>query len=249
MAARKKGIRRNLRQERVRSSALPTARFDSGIVHPGRDRAARAPAEALADGPGHHVHGVRREGGHRTDLPVRLRAARDPLTRVGTPAGRAGPAGHGPQPLHPRRVSGSEVPQGPHRASRDRAVSQGVQARAPERDSAAPDLHPRGRHRHHPGRSRRVPRARGQLPLSLGRVVRPREPQYAQSSLSGILQVLSRPPDQGLPDPAPRNLAARRAAIQREAGRGDPDARHGELRVLRTLVPGTRDGRGARRGP
>src|SRR6267143_1155695 len=167
---------------------------------------------------------------------------------MGALAGRAGPAGHGAEPLHPRRLSGAEVPQGPRYSSRNCPVAQGVQARAPERHPSAPGLHARGRHRHHPERSRRVPRARGQLPLSLGRVLRAREPQHPEPSLSGVLQVLPGQADQGLPDPAARHPAARRAALQREAGRRDPHAWHGELRVLRALVPGPRDGRGARRG-
>ena len=49
--------------------------------------------------------------------------------------------------------------------------------------------------------SRRVPRARGQLPLPVGRVLRARESQHPESRLSGVLQVLSGPADQGLSRP------------------------------------------------
>ena len=115
--------------------------------------------------------------------------------------------------------------------------------------AAAQDLHPRGRHRPHPRRARRVPRPGGQLPLPERRVLRAGEPHAAESRLPRVLRLATR---------CARSRTTRRCSstrcctsaprASREPGRGRADARHPQLRLLRALLPRARDGRAAGRG-
>ena len=104
-------------------------------------------------------------------------------------------------------------------------VAQGVQARAARHRPAAEDLHPRGRHRHHPERAGRVSRARGQLPRARAACRTCSRTAAAQPRLPRVLRLLPGAPDQGLPDAAARDPALRGAAAEPEPGGGRPDAR------------------------
>src|SRR5881296_3611100 len=225
---------------------LSRHRGRAGVLHAGRGQPARAAAEAGAHGPGHHVHGLRREGRARADLPLRLRAARRHRARVGTARGRARPARHRAQPLHRRRLRRAEVPQGQRAAARAPALAQGVQARAAQRAAAARRLHARRRHRHHPRRPRRVPGAGGQLPLPERRLLRARESQPHDARVPRAVRPLPGASDQGLSEPPARRAAARGPAHRREPGGRRALARHPQLGVLRALVPRARDGHDAR---
>jgi len=138
---------------------------------------------------------LRREGRHRADLPLRLRAAHHPGPGVGADRGRPRAARDGAEPVHQRRLPGPEVPQGPRDPARAGPLAPRVQARAAAGDAAAADLHARGRHRHHPRRPRRVPDPGGQLPLPERRVVRAREPQPLHRVFPELFTRLSRAAD------------------------------------------------------
>ena len=106
----------------------------------------------------------------------------------------------------------------------------------------AEDLHPRRRHRPHPGRPRRVPGPRGQLPRAERRLLRAGEPQSPPPRLPGVLHLLSGAPDQRLPHLLLETLGFVAPAHEPEPGGGDPHPRPPQLRLLRALLPGPRDG-------
>ena len=243
VGARDARLRRGLRSDGRPTPALPRADRRAGVVHAGRDRPARAAAEDLAGRPGHHLHGLRREGGDRAHLPLRLRPAHRPGPRVGAHRGGADPAGHRAQPLHRRRLPGPEVPQGRNHPGRAGPLPQGVQARAAAGDATAPDLHARGRHRPGPGRPRRLPGPRGQLPVPERRVLRAGKPQPPAPGVPGVLHPVPGAAHPRL-SPAPaRHLAVVGAPGEREPGGRGADAGDPQRGLLRALVPRPRDGR------
>ena len=185
------GLRRGLRARARAAAALRLAHLHPRVLHPRGRRAPRAPPAARPHEPGHHLHRLRREGGARAHLPLRLRAAHHPRRRVEAAPGRPRPAHHRAQPVPPRHLPGAEVPSRQGHPAGAGPLPAGVQARAARGRPAAEDLHPRGGHRHHPRRRGALPRPRGQLPRAERRVLRPREPHPPQPRLPGVLRLLS----------------------------------------------------------
>ena len=159
---------------------------------------------------------------------------------------RSAPAGA--QRVHRRRL-----PRARDRPRADRPLGAGarlapVPARGPRRPPAGRHLLPRLRMRPGPRRRRLLAGARGQLPHSVGHLLRAREPPRDDAARAGALHRLPRPA--GRPLPA---ASAERPAGDRPGGRARPhggrlDARPGEQRLLRALLHRQADGRRAGRG-
>ena len=228
MGARDHRLRRGLRRPAApRPHYRPLVSILESFT-PDRDRPAGAAAEALAGGPGHHLHGLRREGRARAHLPVRLRAAHHPRPRSGSasrPASSsASPRSTCSSPTSTRTRSASRTAScPPSSSSRARSTSASCCGVIPPRQ----DLHPRGRHRHHPRRQGRVPRPRGQLPRARAAC---RTCWRTATSCNRVFPeffaLLPGAPDQGLPDACCSTrcccVAPRR---EPEPGGGGADAR------------------------
>ena len=78
-------------------ASLPRARRAARQADRRGVRGAAARGRRLVPQPGHRLHGLRRGGGPRADLPVRPHPARDPARRVGSHRARADPARERPQ--------------------------------------------------------------------------------------------------------------------------------------------------------
>ena len=108
------------RRRARRAAALPRARRAARGAQRRGVRAAPARGRRLVPQPGHRLHGLRRGGGARADLPVRPDPARDPAGRVGAHRARADPARARAQPLPRRRLP---RPADPARRARSRPSS------------------------------------------------------------------------------------------------------------------------------
>ena len=92
------------RSGEVRAHCLPLYEVLRGASSDRARRAADGGRQGLSH-PGHHLHGLRRRAGHRADLSVRPRPARDHRGGVGDARTRPDPAAHRHQPVLEGRLS------------------------------------------------------------------------------------------------------------------------------------------------
>ena len=246
--ARRSGLRRGLRARgqtpRAHYAALISI-LESFTLR-GRG-AARAPAAARPHEPGHHLHRVRREGGARAHLPLRLRAPHHPRPRSGSGSRPASSS------ASPRSTSSSPTSTRTRSVSRTR--SSPPSSSSPARSTSASCcgvVPPRKIYTHVVGTdiirddkgeylvledNCRVPERR---------VLRAGEPQPRCSRVfPEFFALLPGAPDQGLPDAC----SSTRCCASAPRSSQNPVAvvltpGHPQLRLLRALVPRPRDGRG-----
>ena len=244
-----RGVRRDVRR------AGPAARPLRGALRPAaggrRRRDAPAPVgrRSRLPAPGHHLHRLRPQRGHRAHLPLRPDPAADHRRRMERARTRADPAHHRPQPVPERRLRQREGARRRRHPPRPGLQLQALPPRDAGRRRAPRRLRLGGRHR--PGAAaRRVVRgARGQPAGAERGELHAHQPPGDQAGVPAALQQLRRPSRRSL-RPGPAGDAA--GPGPGAPARADDRAAHAgglQLRLLRTHLPGPADGHRAGRGP
>ena len=225
------GVRRPVRlaaAHRRRGAGRPRRPAEPDL--PRRRRHVRPRRRGAAVPAGHRAAGHRRRGvgGHR--------------------AGRR-PAGARARGVPRRRLRRRPVLRRPGRAAQRRHDQRalppaGARAGAAERRARA-----RVGHRPGPRRGRRLPRARGQPALAVGRQLRHHQPRRDEPGAARAVRRPPHPAGRRLPEQAAGRAQGLRAV---ERGRTDgrrPHPRRLQLRLLRARAAGPPDGRRTGRGP
>ena len=206
-------LRRDVRGAGPAAAALPRARRAARGAQRRGVRGAAARRRRLVPQPGHRLHGLRRGGGARADLPVRPHPAHDPAARSGSTSSAASI-----QRVHALNLFLADVYHG-QRILRDGTVPAELVfgARHFRREMIGVDP-PGGVYAHVAGidlvrdERRRVPRARGQPALAVGRQLHAREPLGDEARVRAAVRALRRARHRPLPAGAARRAAQRRAA-------------------------------------
>ncbi len=152
------------------------------------------------------------------------------------------------EPIHRRRLPRAADPRRQRRAARTDREVEGLPSGMHGRQSGARRVVARVRHRFSARRRRHRLRSRRQPARAVRRVVHAREPRGHEARVPRVVRGLPDPADRRLRRPAVANAALVVAAQNQEPRGGGADARHLQLGVFRTRVPGASDGVRAGRG-